>query len=99
MIFGRGSYQERLNGLNERDWSGFTDYDHRITTRIDVSSFSEIRANALKAHATQVDPSAPMWFGLPPDVDREMVSSDEYVLAISDVKTDLPENDLFAGLR
>jgi mycothiol S-conjugate amidase len=53
---------------------------------------------ALRAHATQVDPNSPHWFGLPPDVARATYPYDDYILAQSTVPTTLPEDDLFAGI-
>jgi mycothiol S-conjugate amidase len=53
------------------------------TTRIDVSSYGDVRRRALLAHATQVDPESPFWFGLPPEVMRDVYPLDEYVLALS----------------
>ena len=42
--------------------------DHRLTTHIDVTGLYDVRAGALKAHATQIDPTSPFWFGLPDEV-------------------------------
>jgi mycothiol S-conjugate amidase len=53
---------------------------------------------ALRAHATQVDPHSPYWFGLPPEVARLTYPYDDYILAQSTVPTQLPEDDLFAGI-
>ena len=53
------------------------------TTAIDVSGYADVRREALLAHATQVDPTSPFWFGLPPEVAREVHPVDEYVLARS----------------
>ena len=59
-----------------------------------------IRGEALKAHATQVDPNSPFWFGLPPEVLRGIHPVDEFRLAQSRVgPTDVTEDDLFAGVR
>jgi mycothiol S-conjugate amidase len=80
-------------------WMSRFTQDHRITTRVDVGRFYPVRDAALRAHATQVDPSSPFWFGLPPEVQAEVWPWDEYILARSAVETDLPEDDLFAGLR
>ena len=73
--------------------------DERITTRIDVSSVADVRRDALLAHATQVDPTSPFWFGLPPEVAREVYPIEDYQLARSTVPTALAEDDLFAGVR
>ena len=70
------------------------------TTTIDISGFTEVRGEALMAHATQVDPTSPFWFGLPPEVMRDIHPVDEYRLAQSRVgPTDVTEDDLFAGVR
>ena len=60
-----------------------------------------MRAEALKAHATQVDPTSPFWFGLPPEVMRDIHPIDEFHLARSRVgpTTDVTEDDLFEGVR
>ena len=58
-----------------------------------------MRLEALLAHATQVDPTSPFWFGLPRDIARELQPAEDYILAESRVETTIPETDLFAGLR
>ncbi len=82
-----------------KDWLERADQDHRITTRVDVSEFHEVRTNALLAHATQVDPESPFWFALSSEVQAEVYPWDDYILAKSHVPTEVPEDDLFAGLR
>jgi len=83
--------------------------DEPVTTTIDLTGFTEVRGDALRAHATQVDPTSPFWFGLPPEVLRTVYPFDDYFLARSRVGPagevlsdggDAPsEDDLFAGLR
>ena len=73
--------------------------DDRITTSIDLTGFEDVRRLALLAHATQVDPSSKYWFGLPPEIMKTIHPQDDYILARSLVDTELPENDLFAGVR
>ena len=73
--------------------------DDRLTTRVDVAAHADVRRQALLAHATQIDPNSPFWFGLPPDVARTVYPYDEYVLARSLVGPIGPEDDLFAGVR
>ncbi len=71
-----------------------------FTTSIDVAGFTDVRGEALKAHATQVDPTSPFWFGLPPEVLRDIHPADEFRLAQSHVgPVDVTEDDLFAGVR
>jgi mycothiol S-conjugate amidase len=84
----------------DQRWLDRPGEDDRITTSIDLSDgFGDIRRQALLAHATQVDPTSKFWFGLPPEVMRTVHPFDDYVLARSRVESDLPEADLFAGVR
>ncbi|MBW3548661.1 MAG: mycothiol conjugate amidase Mca [Actinobacteria bacterium] len=74
--------------------------DDRVTTRVDVSDFDDVRARALLAHRTQIDPESKFWFGLPPEEARTVYPYDDYVLARSLVgEVAAGEDDLFAGLR
>jgi len=69
-----------------------------ITTRIDVADYLEIRDQALLAHATQIDPKS-AWFDCPLDIQRAAWPTEDYHLARSLVDTELPEDDVFAGVR
>jgi mycothiol S-conjugate amidase len=73
--------------------------DDRITTAIDIDGYAGVRFEALLAHATQIDPESPFWFGLPRDVAESIHPYDDYILATSLVDAPVPEDDLFAGLR
>ncbi len=73
--------------------------DDKITTSIDLTGYEDVRRLALLAHATQVDPTSKFWFGLPPEVQRTIHPYDDYILARSLVESELPEDDLFAGVR
>lgn len=79
-------------------WLDRPSNDDRITTRIDISSHAHVRQAALLAHATQIDPESPFWFGLPAEVANAVHPFDEYSLARSLVDTPVPEDDLFAGI-
>ena len=83
----------------DEKWFSRPSQDHRITTRIDVAEFADVRPDALKAHATQVDPTSKFWFGLPPEIARTIHPYDDYILARSTVPSEFPEDDLFAGVR
>ena len=74
------------------------DTDHRITTQVPIDGYQDARTEGLLAHATQVDPTSPFWFGLPRDVTNAIHPFDDYILARSLVDTDTPETDLFAGI-
>ncbi|HLX87073.1 MAG TPA: hypothetical protein VKR22_01225, partial [Acidimicrobiales bacterium] len=84
------------------------------TTLIDISGYADVRRDALLAHATQVDPESPFWFGLPPEVARTVHPVDEYVLARTapgmpdpdppaaapaEASPEVVEDDLFAGVH
>ncbi|MFV0428960.1 MAG: mycothiol conjugate amidase Mca [Arachnia sp.] len=72
--------------------------DGRITTLVPCSEFFEVRDEALRAHATQIDPDGP-WFAVPLQIQKLGWPTEDYQLVVSKVPTLLPENDLFAGLR
>jgi mycothiol S-conjugate amidase len=70
----------------------------RVTTRVECSDYFEARDEALKAHATQIDPDS-RWFAVPRDLQRQAWPTEEYELVRSLVDSTLPEDDLFAGIR
>lgn len=78
----------------ERPW-----LDHRVTTSVDISGYSDVRNKALLAHETQIDPASPIWFGLPDDELAKIYTAEDYILARSLVDTEQPEADLFVGVR
>jgi mycothiol S-conjugate amidase len=78
----------------ERPW-----LDHRVTTEVDITGYSEVRNKALRAHETQIDPTSPFWFGLPEEELAKLHVSEPYILSRSEVESEVPEGDLFAGVR
>jgi mycothiol S-conjugate amidase len=94
----------RLRGSSpfEQDWLDRPSHDHRLTTRLDVGAYLWARSGALRAHATQVDPTEPWWFGLSDDELAEVYPWEDWILARSLVGSipagDL-EDDMFAGVR
>jgi len=79
-------------------WDDRPEDADRITTRIEAADWFEVRDRALLAHRTQIDPAG-MWFAVPIAFQREVWPTEDFELARSTVETDLPEDDLFAGLR
>jgi mycothiol S-conjugate amidase len=69
-----------------------------ITTRVPAADYFAVRDDALRAHATQIDPEG-SWFACPRDIERTGWPTEDYHLARSLVDTELPEDDLFAGAR
>ncbi len=84
----------------DEKWFERPGLDDRVTTKIDVTAGDDIRKEALLAHATQIDPNSPFWFGLPPEV-TSVYPWDDYILARSLVESPpyFPEDDLFTGIR
>jgi mycothiol S-conjugate amidase len=88
-------YREMLEKWDERT------ADRRVpnvTTRVYCADHFERRDAALIAHATQVDPDG-WFFKVPLDVQRRVFPWEQFELSRSLVDTDLPEDDLFAGIR
>ena len=107
-----GMHRERFLALNQaarlagldtpydgrlKNWV-YDPMDHRVTTRVECSKFFAVRDDALRAHATQVDPNG-TWFSIPLSLQCEVWPTEDYELAKSVIPVSLPENDLFAGLR
>lgn len=70
----------------------------RLTTFIPCADYFEVRDAALLAHATQIDPDG-MWFAVPNAIQKAGWPTEDYQLVRSTVPAQLPESDLFAGLR
>jgi mycothiol S-conjugate amidase len=88
-----------LESPYDERWLSRPSQDDHITTSIDISGYADVRRLALLAHATQVDPESPFWFGLPPEVADAVHPIEDYILARSEVPIEGREDDLFAGLR
>ena len=88
--------QERAERARKRQESGIKPLD--ITTSVDAADCFDIRDDALRAHATQIDPNG-SWFACPREVERAAWPTEDYHLARTLVDTELPEDDLFAGIR
>jgi mycothiol S-conjugate amidase len=82
-----GEWIERMGERPER----------AISTHVPCGGWFEARDDALRAHATQVDPDG-HWFAVPMDLQRRVHPTEDFELAVSLVPVELPEEDLFAGL-
>ena len=69
-----------------------------MTTQIQCAEYFPQRDDALRAHATQIDPDG-FFFAIPRAIEAATWPYEDYELAESRVPTTLPEDDLFAGLR
>ncbi len=71
---------------------------NRVTTRIECADYFARRDDALRAHATQIDPNG-HFFAAPLDWQARLWPTEEFELARSRVPVRLPETDLFAGIE
>jgi mycothiol S-conjugate amidase len=90
-------YADWIKNWDSEEWSS-RDKSHRMTTRVECGEYFGVRDDALRAHATQVDPDGP-WFHVPLEVQRRAWPTEDYELARSLVDSPVPEGDLFAGIR
>ncbi len=70
----------------------------RVTTKVPCADLFPLRDDALRAHATQVDPDS-FWFHVPMELQQEVWPTEDFQLAVSHVPVTLPESDLFEGVR
>ena len=77
---------------------GRADRGDKITTRVECGEYFEVRDNALRAHATQVDPDG-FWFHVPLELQQKVWPTEDFELVRSLVDSPVPESDLFAGVR
>jgi mycothiol S-conjugate amidase len=88
-------YHDWLKRWEDSDES--RDTAKRVTTRVVCSDYFPVRDEALKAHATQVDPDG-FWFRVPHEIQAAVWPTEDFELARSLVDAPLPEDDLFAGV-
>jgi len=82
-----------------KNWdNGRPDSGERVTTKVECADYFPVRDEALKAHATQIDPTS-RWFAVPMELQRRLWPTEDYELVRSLVDSSTPEDDLFAGLR
>lgn len=80
-------------------WEERPDDSERITTQVQCADYFPVRDDALRAHATQVDPDG-SWFQVPMEIQQRTWPTEDYQLARSHVGyPDGIEDDLFAGVR
>ena len=93
-------YAERIAAWQEADTEGHQPPapTHPTTTQIRCGDYFEARDRALKSHRTQVDPDG-FFFAVDAPTQRKVWPWEDYSLIMSKVDTELPETDLFAGIR
>ncbi|NMN96767.1 mycothiol conjugate amidase Mca [Antrihabitans stalactiti] len=70
----------------------------RVTTQIQCGKYFSNRDDALRAHATQIDPNG-LFFAIPLELQQRIWPTEEYELAKTRVRTSIPEDDLFTGIK
>lgn len=80
------------------DWPADRDKGGRVTTRVPCADFFPIRDDALRAHATQIDPDGG-WFRAPLAIRQQAWPTEDYQLVRSFVESATPEDDLFTGIQ
>jgi mycothiol S-conjugate amidase len=90
-------YKEWLDRWDD-EGGGREDRSARITTRVECADYFPVRDDALRAHATQVDPDG-FWFQVPMEVQSQAWPTEDFELVRSHVESPVPESDLFAGVR
>jgi mycothiol S-conjugate amidase len=67
----------------DEKWFERPSADHRITTQVPIGPWYSRRCDALRAHATQIDPTSPFWFGLPDEDAAQTYPWDDFILSQS----------------
>ena len=85
----------------DEGWFADAKQDYEATTKIDISEFISVKSDALRAHATQIDPASPFWFGLTDEEQAEAYPTEDLFLAKAPRGYEFGgfEDDLFAGLE
>ncbi|MGH8964569.1 MAG: mycothiol conjugate amidase Mca, partial [Actinomycetes bacterium] len=112
LYYNHGFLRERMQLLQDEfakngrlgpfgKWLEHWDPDHdpfakRVTTRVECSKYFSQRDDALRAHATQIDPKGD-FFHAP--IEWRLWPTEEFELARSRVPVNLPEDDLFTGIE
>ena len=97
-LLSEGKESPYTDWLERWDAQNRPDPDDRVTTRVPCGEYFEKRDDALRAHATQIDPTS-RWFAVSCEVQRELWPTEDYELVRSLVDTTLPEDDLFTGVQ
>ncbi|QPK79876.1 mycothiol conjugate amidase Mca [Corynebacterium lizhenjunii] len=77
--------------------TAFGDIMARVTTQVECADYFQQREDALRAHATQIDPAG-AFLATSVEVQQRLWPTEEFELARTRVAADLPESDLFAGI-
>ncbi|MFP5068466.1 mycothiol conjugate amidase Mca [Pseudonocardia nantongensis] len=79
------------------NWKDRPDPGIRVTTQVPCAEWFSRRDDALRAHATQIDPTSRFFF-TSLEVQARVWPTEDYELVHSLVETETPEDDLFTGI-
>ena len=82
-----------------KDWDGEDDIAARITTRVECADWFDAAGRGADRARDPDRPDGGWFFAAPLELRKQIWPTEEYELARSLVDTDLPEDDLFAGVR
>ena len=91
--------QHKDNPVDWWEWSAeaFAEAERRDVPVLISVGYAACHWCHVMAHETQIDPTS-RWFTVPRDMQREIWPTEDYELVRSLVDTELPEDDLFAGI-
>lgn len=89
----KSPYEERFARNNNAP-----DMFERVTTQVAASQYFPLRDDALRAHATQIDPNG-FFFAVPLEDQQRLWPTEDYELAATRVPVNIPEDDLFVGIN
>jgi LmbE family N-acetylglucosaminyl deacetylase len=69
----------------------------RVTTTVDIGPFVARKSKALRTHASQIEES--FFSKIPEEAFRQMFGRESFIRAFDVTGADVPEDDLFAGMR
>jgi mycothiol S-conjugate amidase len=92
-----GEWLERWERWEEEEGFGARPAP-KVTTRVECAGWFPARDRALLAHATQIDPNG-WFFTIPLEIQRRVWPTEDFELVRTLVPSQVPEDDLFAGVR
>ena len=90
----KSPYELMIKRWEENEGDAFD----RVTTQVECAAYFPQRAEALTAHATQIDPAG-AFLASPVEDQQDVWPTEEFELAATRVETTMPETDLFAGIE
>lgn len=97
MVEGYGRDFVPMDGNIPFPFTGYT--PEQITTTVDVKAHIEAKIAGIRCHVSQIDPTMPVIQAGYDHATDPFLTQENFILAHSTIPVELPETDLFAGLR